>query len=234
MKPFPSRTKAGQSLAEKLKAFEGKGDVVVAGVSNGGMIVAKAVAEALELPLEVIVTQKITVPGEPTLFLGAVSERGTPVGDSELYPLHGIDMEQQRLMETQAEVDVLCRATCYRQGKKPMPLKGKTVILVDDGILTGMTIAASLETVRERGAAEVVVAAPVGTASPLASIAEVVDAVVVPTQMAFVGRLQDYYEAFPEVSDDEVIQIMQVLSIQGERQHKRLEEKAKKKVRTAR
>lgn len=231
MKPYASREQAGQVLAEALKAFHGKREeVVVAGVSDAGIIVASVIAKTLNLPLEVIVTKKIAVPGYDNLFLGAVSERGKGPLDEDLVALHGYSEENVQEWQLWAEGEVLQKASQYRQGGRPMNLKGKTVILVDDGVVTGFTMVAALETVRERGAVNVILAAPIGKASPLELLAETVQDVIVPHQMTVLGALSDYYEVFPVVTSESARGVFQESRMPSDRIHQPLESKQTKKV----
>jgi predicted phosphoribosyltransferase len=204
---FRDRREAGERLAALLRANDVAADVVLA-VPRGGLPVGRAVADALGVPLDVVVARKVGAPGNPELAVGAVAADGTVWLNESLVADLGLDdayvegaVERER---TVAE-GKLAR---YRQGRPPLALEGKHVIVVDDGVATGATTTACLRQVRTGGPARVVLAVPVappGTVERLRSEADEVLAVETPPSFSAVGQ---FYERFDQVSDEEAASLL--------------------------
>ena len=159
---FRDRLDAGKHLAEALKAYAHRTDVLVAGLPRGGVPVAAVVADALGAPLDVVLVRKLGMPFDSELAFGAIAEGGVQfinqnlVSEFRLSPqiIAGIVERQQKEIER--------RAVMYRGSKPPEPIEGKTVLVIDDGLATGATMFAAVRALRQRGAAMIVVAVPVG------------------------------------------------------------------------
>jgi predicted phosphoribosyltransferase len=205
---FSDRLEAGELLAEKLAAFANKPDVLVLALPRGGVPVAAEVAKRLNAPLDVFVVRKLGLPGYPELAMGAIASGGVrvlnrDVVDSLNIPAGVIDAvagNEQRELER--------RERSYRDDLPPPDVRGKTVIIVDDGIATGSTMMAAIAALRRAEVARIVVAAPViapTTYLELGAVADEIAAVFVPAEFHGVGQ---WYEDFSQTSDDEVRQIL--------------------------
>jgi putative phosphoribosyl transferase len=205
---FRDRIDAGHRLAERLQALRGS-DCVVLGVPRGGVPVAAVVAETLDAPLDVVVVRKLGVPWQPELAMGAVGERGVRVVNDDIVDAAGVT--QQALVETELRerAEVLARGRRFRGDRSPLPLSGRTAVLVDDGVATGATAAAACQVVRALGASRVVVAVPVASRDALGRLREQADDVVclaAPEPFYGVGR---WYSGFGAVPDTEVVRLLE-------------------------
>jgi putative phosphoribosyl transferase len=200
---FRDREDAGRRLGARLGHLVG-GRPVVLGVPRGGVPVAAEVARALRAPLGVVGVRKVGAPIQPELAIGAVAEGDVAVIDREAARRAGVGpQELERLIaERRAELAERLRAL---RGDAPGPdLRGRTAVIVDDGLATGLSDLAAVEAVRRLGASRVVVAAPVGSDSAVAMLGDAADAcvcVIVPRRFGSVGR---WYADFEPVGDDEV------------------------------
>lgn len=200
------RIEAGRDLAEELarRGYGESADVIVLGVPRGGVEVAREVADRLRAPLDVVVVRKIGAPGAPEYAAGAVDT------DGNVYENPGAGVSHAWLERAAApeRAEALRREALYRAGRPALEVEGRTVIVVDDGIATGLTAMAALRWLAGRGAARIVVAAPAmapDTARLLAADADEVVALAAPRSFGAVGA---FYERFPQVQDDEVIRLL--------------------------
>jgi putative phosphoribosyl transferase len=201
---FPDRYVAGRQLAARLRSYAGRTDVVVLGLPRGGVPVAAEVASAIGAPLDVLVVRKIGVPFQPELAMGAIASGGVRVLNQDVIRLAGITpaMIERAASEQQRELER--REHAYRNGRKAIPLSGKIVLIVDDGLATGSTMRAAVAAVRQLQPARVVVAVPVGapeTCELLADTADEVICMAMPTPFSAVGQ---WYEDFSQTTDEEV------------------------------
>ncbi len=207
---FRDRKDAGQRLAEALRHLEPEaraGQVVVMGIPRGGVVVAYEVARALQAPLDVVLAHKLGAPGNPELAIGAVAEDGTmwvdPLAMSELgVPPAYIEEEVRRQQE-----ELRRRAAVFRGVRPPVPVEGRTVVVVDDGIATGATMRVSLRSLRNRKAKRLIVAAPVAPPEMLPRVEA--DEVVVLYTPALFWAVGAFYEQFDQVSDEEVTALLE-------------------------
>jgi len=197
---FRDRADAGDQLAQLLKGYEGRDDVVLLGIPRGGVEVGARVAEALGLPLDVVVVRKIGAPGQPEYAVAAVDEDGGLLIGDHPYVSRAY-LEQAAAEERQ---EIARRLDAYRQGKAPLDVSGKTVVLVDDGIATGLTVLKAVGLLRDRGAAQVVVAAPVVAPASAAKLRRYADKVVAVSEPAGFAAVGQFYDRFPQTTDDEV------------------------------
>lgn len=198
MKIFKDRVSAGELLANRLKNT--KADLVL-GIPRGGVVVAAVVAEKLNLPLDIIVTRKIGAPGQKELALGAVDGDGEVVWGNQL-------LEQLEFKINDEIEEIKRREGLYRQGKKPLEVDSKAVILVDDGMATGATVLAAVNFLKRHQVKKIIVAAPVASREAVSRIQEVADEVMIleiPVSFAAVGQ---FYQEFEAVTDEEVVQLL--------------------------
>lgn len=204
MRVYQDRQGAGRGLAERLGHYAGKPDVYVLGLPRGGVPVAAAVAKALQAPLDVLTVRKLGVPGHEELAMGAVAAGGGQVLNEELVRRLGITPAEIGEVEARERRELARREQAYR-GDRPFPeLKGKTVILVDDGLATGATMKAAVAAVRAVGPSRVVVAVPVAPSETVRELERLADEVVCPLVPAEFEAVGQWYQEFPQTSDQEV------------------------------
>ncbi len=201
---FRDRREAGRQLAQHLAAYANRPDVLVLALPRGGVPVAYEVARALHAPLDVFLVRKLGLPGHEEYAMGAVASGGVRVLNSEV-------VEQLHLPDevidtvTRRELKELKRRERIYRGDRPFPdVRGKTVILVDDGLATGSTMRAAAEVLRQQGPARLVVAVPAGSPETCDEFRDEVDEVVcaiTPEPFYAVGL---WYDDFSQTTDDEV------------------------------
>ena len=204
---FADRAAAGRALAERLEHLRGA-DVVVLGIPRGGLPVAAEIARALNAPLDVVVPRKVGAPRNPELALGAVAP-GVRVFDERLVRMLQVPEEYLQAEAATQEREVLRRTETYRAGRPPLDLKGKVAVIVDDGVATGSTVVAATRWVRSQDPARAIIAIPVGPPDARLRLAGEADEVVfvdTPEPFYAVGQ---WYERFDQLTDDEVIGILQ-------------------------
>lgn len=204
---FTDRRDAGRRLAQRLRDVTLVEPVVLA-LPRGGVPVAYEVARALGAPLDVLVARKIGVPFQPELGVGALAEGGGLFLDDAA--LHALRLTRDDLQPTieRERAELQRRVAQYRAGRDPLPVAGRAVIVVDDGLATGGTARAALRAVRARGAATVVLAVPVGPPEARTSLLDDADEVVLleaPERLAAVGQ---WYVDFSQTSDREVLDLL--------------------------
>lgn len=206
--PFADRTEAGRILAAKLSAYASRSDVITLGLPRGGVPVASAVAAALHVPLDIFVVNKLGVPWDQELAMGAVAEGGVQVLDLSMIEVLDISEEDMQRVIAAARKELEVRERLFR-GARPAPeLAGKTVILVDDGIATGCSILAAIAALRRRNAARVVVAVPVAPASGCSAIRMEADEVVSVEEPAMFLAVSQWYRDFTQVRDEDVQRLL--------------------------
>jgi putative phosphoribosyl transferase len=206
---FADRRAAGKALADRLAAFAGPGTVVLA-LPRGGLPVADEVARALGAPLDIVLVRKIGMPGNPELALGAIAGPGgqTMVLNEGLVSLYGIEPETIAAEAEPQRAELQRRQRLWGGQLAPGALKGKTALLVDDGIATGATMRAAIAAVRADQPARVIVASPVAPPDVVAAMEGMADQVVclhMPQDFTAVGL---HYANFPQLEDDEVARIL--------------------------
>ncbi|MEF9910879.1 phosphoribosyltransferase family protein [Streptomyces sp. P5-A9] len=204
---FTDRTDAGRQLAEALRHLERR-DPVVLGLPRGGVPVAYEVARALGAPLDVIVVRKLGVPYRPELGFGAIGEGGARVISDEIVRHAGVREKDLEAVERAEEAELLRRAQTYREGRPRLPLEGRTVVVVDDGVATGATARAACQVVRAQGASHVVLAVPVASPDVAARLREDVDEVVCLSTPHLFSAVGEWYRDFSQTSDEEVVSLL--------------------------
>ncbi|TFV86046.1 phosphoribosyltransferase [Blastococcus sp. CT_GayMR16] len=205
---FRDRKDAGRLLGRRLE-FLRRQDVVVLGLPRGGVPVAAEAARALGAPLDVIVVRKVGVPFQRELAMAAVGEGGVVVVNDRVVGLAGVDQEDLEQGERREQAEVESRVRYLRGDRRRIPLTGRTVVLVDDGIATGSTARAACAVARALGAARIVLAAPVCAREAARQLADDADELVclqVPRDFGAVGQ---FYVDFRATEDDEVIELLE-------------------------
>lgn len=203
---FENRQDAGKRLADKLSNFQRRKDVIVLGIARGGVVVAKVAAFFLQLPYGILVVRKIGAPYNPELAIGAVVSK-TVEWDMSLCKRFNISRREMGKLAKRAEEEARERERVF--GSPPLKsIEGETVILIDDGVATGMTVLAASKYLREKGAKEVVLAAPVIAKDTLKELRKRFDTIVAvetPKEFLAVGQ---FYKEFPQVTNEEVTEIL--------------------------
>ncbi|TKJ30612.1 MAG: phosphoribosyltransferase [Chloroflexi bacterium B3_Chlor] len=207
---FPDRQTAGRALAAVLRETYSSGDAIALAIPRGGVPVAFEVAQALEIPLDVIVPRKIPIPWEPEAGFGATTADGTLLLNDPLVAQLGLREAQIQQLATRVQEEVRRRIRVYR-GNRPSPsLKGKTAFIIDDGLASGFTMLTAVRSVRKERPGQIVVAVPV---SPRRSVnlvePEVDELVCLIMQESPPFAVASFYGAFPDLSDEQVIAYLQ-------------------------
>jgi predicted phosphoribosyltransferase len=203
-RPFSDRTEAGLELAARLDHYKDRDDVVVLALPRGGVPVAYQVARRLKAPLDIFLVRKLGMPGHPELAMGAIATGPVRVLNEDVVNWYRIppSVIDQVARTEQAELERRERA--YRDGRPPIPLEGRTVLLIDDGLATGSTMKAAVQAVRAHKPARIVVAVPVGSPETCAEFADLADDILcarTPQPFSAVGL---WYRDFSQTSDAEV------------------------------
>ncbi|MEM9014393.1 MAG: phosphoribosyltransferase family protein [Pseudomonadota bacterium] len=214
---FENREKAGEALTEKLKACSGP-DTIIYALPRGGVPVAAPVAIGLEAPLSLLFVKKICAPGHAELAIGATVDGVEPIRilhDEVIAALHVSDLYVSAESETALNEIERQRARYSGLYARVTP-KGKTVIIVDDGLATGATMEVAIEALKQQGARKIIVAVPVASSETISRFETLADEVVcvsVPSQFWSVG---EHYSHFPQLSDADVMEILNELSSDGD------------------
>jgi putative phosphoribosyl transferase len=203
---FADRVDAGRQLATRLQHLRGQ-DAVVLGLPRGGVPVAFEVAQALDLPLDVIVVRKLGVPYQPELAMGAIGEGGARVLDSRVLAATRVSDDELAAIESRERAELEARVARLRRGRDPVDLTGRIAVIVDDGIATGSTARVACEVARHLGAARVVVAVPVAPVEVNRGLpgADEIVCISAPPEFMAVGY---HYRDFSPTSDEEVIVLL--------------------------
>ena len=201
---FVDRDDAGRRLAENLTRLSGD-DVVVLGLPRGGVPVAAAVAKTLCAPLDVIMVRKLGVPFQRELGMGAIGEDGIRVLNDEVLRATGVTGQELAAVEAEETAELDRRARRYRHGRDRIDLRGRTAIVVDDGLATGSTARVACQIARARGAARVVLAVPVAPRDWTSRLADAADELVCVSTPSGFQAIGQWYLDFTQTSDQEVV-----------------------------
>jgi predicted phosphoribosyltransferase len=208
LEPYRDRRHAGVELARQLADVKGQ-DVVVLALPRGGVPVAFEVARALDAPLDVFVVRKLGLPGHPEFAMGAIASGGVRVQNDEVIRLYRIPEQAVEAIAREERNELERRERVYRRRRPPLDVRGRTVVLVDDGLATGSTMRAAVEAVRALSPARVIVAVPVGSADTCREFAAIADEIVcarAPEHFAAVGQ---WYDDFRQTTDEEVGELLE-------------------------
>jgi putative phosphoribosyl transferase len=205
--PYRDRPQAGQLLAEALSHYQGRPSLLVLALPRGGVPVAYEVAVALHAPLDVFVVRKLGFPGHEEYAMGAIASGGVRV----MNPDPGLPVSDEAVERVAArELEELQRREeLYRGESGPVPIAGKTVIIVDDGLATGATMRAAALAVRQQEPLHLCVAVPVGARQSVEWIQEVADEVVCPAMPEPFRAVGLWYRDFPQTGDEEVRRLLE-------------------------
>jgi len=219
MMRFIDRRDAGRKLAAALTRYAGQRDVTVLALPRGGIPVGYEVARAIGAPLDVFVVRKLGVPGHEELAMGAIASGGAVSVNRELVDSLGVSEQQlNELVEAEA-AELEWRERLYREGRGFADLRGRTILVVDDGLATGSTMLAAILALREAEPARIVAAVPVGPADTCQDVAEQADEVVcldTPEGFFAVGQ---FYEDFTQTTDAEVRELLRAAAEELEEPH---------------
>jgi putative phosphoribosyl transferase len=213
--PFSDRRAAGRALAVALRRrFTGPDgkltldEPIVLALPRGGVAVAYEVARNLGAPLDLLVTRKIGHPAQPELGVGAIAEVGDPVYDDTLLRELGISREELAGVVARERAELARRVKVYRGGRPAPDVAGRCVILVDDGLATGVTARAALRALRDSNAARAVLAVPVGSPDSVAALAAAADDLVVLATPRGFRAVGEWYASFGQLSDADVLHLL--------------------------
>ncbi len=218
MKPlFQDRRDAGRKLAAKLTGYAGRQDVVVLALPRGGVPVAFEVAIALSAPLDIFLVRKLGVPGHEELAMGAIASGGVRVLNEQVVQSLAISPALIDEVAQREQQELERREQLYRAGRPPLDLRDKSLILVDDGLATGATMAAAIKGARSHSAAQIIVAVPTAAPETCEAFEHLVDATVcAETPQPFWG-VGMWYADFSQTSDEEVRTLLDLAAAtQGE------------------
>ena len=205
---FENRYDAGRQLAARLTEYKSQ-SVVVLAIPNGGVLVALGVALALEADFNLIISRKIPLPLSPEGGFGAVTDDGTIILNEEVVKKTGLSQQQITYQVSQVRNGIRQRSLLYHKDRPPPVVSGKTVIIIDDGVASGFTMMAAVESVRHRRPREIIVAVPVASATALKQVEKIADKVITCVAgFAPEFYVSDFYRYWHEPGDDEVIQCL--------------------------
>lgn len=211
MKDFLDRRDAGQQLAKLLVNYHAKPDTLILALPRGGVPIAAELAKALDLPLDIFLVRKLGVPYQQELAMGAIAQGGVCILNHGLIKMLSITDAQIQQVKQQEQQELDRRLQAYRRGK-PLPnLQDKTIILVDDGVATGATFKAAIQALKRLNPKKLVIAVPVvaqDTWQELQGLADEAYCVLAPDDLRGISL---WYQSFEQVSDQEVIKILDLL-----------------------
>jgi predicted phosphoribosyltransferase len=203
---FKDRADAGKLLAQKLAPYV-KQDAIVLALPRGGVVVGYEIAQTLKLPLDIVVVRKIGHPNNPEYAICAVDEKGTLLCNEAERAL--VDKKWLQEETERQKREAQRRVALYRGGKEPVEIKGKTVIIIDDGIATGLTVRLAIAAVKAQHPERTIIAVPVSPSDIVQKIKrEVDDVIVLEPPEDFLGSVGAHYERFEQVEDSEVVRLM--------------------------
>jgi putative phosphoribosyl transferase len=210
---FRDRVDAGRRLAAALAPYSGRPNLLVLALPRGGVPVGYEVARALNAPLDVMLVRKLGVPGHEELAMGAIASGGIRVLSEDIIAAFGIPERVVATIAANEEEELKRRERAYRDARPPAPVRGRTVILVDDGLATGSTMRAAAAALRVQHPERLIVAVPVAPPETCDSLRTEVDDVVcafAPESFLAVGN---WYDDFTQITDDEVRELLRAADV---------------------
>jgi putative phosphoribosyl transferase len=205
---FENRVEAGRILAAKLMIYANRPETIVLALPRGGVPIGYEIARALNLPLDVMIVRKLGVPGHEELAMGAIASGGVRVLNRSVIESLRIPSDSLEAVEKREALELMRREATYRGNRHPISLKGKTIILVDDGVATGSTMRVAISALREQRAGRIILATPVAPPTvrwEMEALVEDFVALVMPEDFFGVGQ---WYNDFTQVSDDTVYELL--------------------------
>lgn len=208
---FKNRVDAAEQLVDRLSKYKDT-DAVVLAIPRGGLPLGKVIAESLNIPMDIVLSKKLSHPAQREYAIGAVSLHGRILSDIDEVSDKYIEEETVRVRHILTK-----RYKDYYSGRLPLSLFEKTVIIVDDGIATGLTLLSTIELVQQQGPAQIVVVIPVASTGGFQRImsAPNVDEVICLHVIEDFRSVGKYYEDFRQVNDDEAVELLRSVSING-------------------
>lgn len=205
---FENRKIAGKLLSDALLEYSNDDNTLVLGLPRGGVVVASEIARELNLSLDVVITRKIGHPEEAELALGAVDPLGKVTWDEDILESKEIEVEDLSPIIKAEFEEIHRRERLYRRNKGFLDVVGRNIILVDDGIATGLTILSAIGYLKKLGADEIIVAVPVADKGSLEKIEGLVSELVVLEEVENIGSISKFYQDFSEIKDEEVVDLL--------------------------
>ncbi|MBI3894826.1 MAG: phosphoribosyltransferase [Acidobacteria bacterium] len=206
---FRNRAEAGRLLAKKLAATSNLPDRLILALARGGVPVGFEIAKAISVPLDVFVVRKLGVPGQEELAMGAIASGGVRVLYDEVVQGLGISGSEIERIAAQEQQELERRERLYRHDSPALDVRGRTVILVDDGLATGTTMRAAITALRKQFPARLIVAVPVAPPSTVQELKQEVEDVVCLLMPESFSAISQWYEEFPQTSDEEIRELLE-------------------------
>ena len=205
--PYRDRRHAGRELATHLEQYRGRAGLLVLALPRGGVAVGFEVARELRAPLDIFVVRKLGVPGHEEYAMGAIASGGVKF----LNPMPGLTVRPEAIAAVveREQAELVRREQLYRKQRPAVPLQGRTVIVVDDGLATGSTMQAAVLAIRQQRALSLVVAVPVGALDTCAALRKQADDVICAATPEPFGAVGLWYLNFPQATDDEVCTLLE-------------------------
>lgn len=205
---FTDREDAGNQLAEQLIKYENRDDVIVIALPRGGVVTGYHVAKRLNLKLDITCPKKIGAPGNPEYAIGAVTETGEGLFHDDVIKRLGVSTEFLRTAVAEKQSLAQERLHTYRKGHPALSISGKIVIIVDDGLATGFTMKAAIQSIKKAKPRKIIVAVPVSPPNTLADIGSLVDEVLCLHNPIFFQAVGQFYQQFDQTQDSEVVDLL--------------------------
>ena len=209
---FSDRYQAGQLLAVKLADTLGSSfnpsEALILAVPKGGLAIGRPISDKLKIPLDILVTKKIGAPGHPELAIGAIGPLGEPVIDEVLAKKTGATQEYLKQEAGRIKEEITLKESQWRADQKPLILKGKNVIIADDGVATGSTIQSAIEIARQADPKRIILAIPVVAKEALVKLEKLADEVVYLEAPELFFAVGQFYQNFDQLTDQEVKKLL--------------------------
>jgi putative phosphoribosyl transferase len=213
---LPNRKEAGCRLAEKLTAYVNHPQAIVLGLPRGGVPVAYEIAQALNLPLDVCLVKKLSIPENSEVALGAIAEEALvhdysgniTIIDENTAQIHEVNQEQIQAIAARAKAELRWRERCYRNFRPMLQIFGRIVILVDDGIARGLTMHAAVTILKQHKPKKIIIATPVASLSAIEQLKTQVDDITCLITSKYFKAVDFWYEDFTQISDQQVCDLL--------------------------